>query len=110
MLVRDQAATTAQPLHLGGDLTALAMLTFGADGRLRDFTAQRGPLHLETPAEEHAALLVQAIAAKYRRTPDLAELIRRARQALDLLERLAEMEAIHGPEAARAIAAKQGAA
>ena len=88
---------------------ALLVLTFNGAGRLVDFTANRGPAHRETPEEAHAALLVQGLAQKFRRTPDLAELIRRARAALALLEDLQALQELHGAEAIAEIAAAKAA-
>lgn len=104
MRITKDAATVAEPVPvLGMEERPLAFLTFDARGRLVDVSASRPPPHQETPAEREAALLVQALGAKLRKAvhdgADLAELLRRARVAVDMLEQLQALEQMHGPEA-----------
>lgn len=104
MRITAGAAIVAEPIPvLGMEERPLGYLTFDRNGRLVDLSASRPPPHRETPAEREAALLVQAMGAKLRKAAhdgaDLAELLRRARVAVDMLEQLQALEQMHGPEA-----------
>ncbi len=92
-------ATMAEQVPITPDHSELIMCEFGADGRLVRFGVVRGNLRHETPEGEHARLLLEQLNAKLSRAGSLQEMLRRARLALDLVENLAALEAMHGAEA-----------
>jgi hypothetical protein len=102
------------PVRLVGaetvDLTAT--LRFGPAGALVDIGVTLSPPPRSSEIERQAALLVEAIAGKMRRRPDIgiAELRRRAEAALVLLEQLEALEDTHGPEARALLAPSREAA
>jgi hypothetical protein len=102
------------PVRLaGGDQVDLvASLRFNPAGALVDIAVTLAPPPHSSEQERQAALLVEAIAGKMRRRPDIgvAELRRRAEAALLLLEQLEAMEDLHGPEARALLAPPREAA
>jgi hypothetical protein len=102
------------PVRLvGGEQVDLTVtLRFGAAGALRDLGVTLAPPPRSSETERQAALLVEAIAGKMRRRPDIgiAELRRRAEAALVLLEQLEALEDVHGPDARALLAPAREAA
>lgn len=88
-------------LSSGEEVRLVGALHFAPSGAVVDVRAILSPPPASSEAERQAAMLVDAIAAKLRRRPDIgvAELRRRAECALALLELLEELEDVHGAEA-----------
>lgn len=96
------------PVQLGMDyhVDLSVALVFNRAGALVSLATSLPPAPRSTEAERQAALLVEAIAGKLRRRPDIGvrELCRRAEVALRLLEQLEALEDTHGPDARRLLA------
>jgi hypothetical protein len=106
MKVTGRTASSAQLVPITPDHSELIMLEFGPDGRLQRFAVVRGTLIGETAEAAGARDLVEQLNRKLSRVEGpggLAELHRRARLALDLIENLQALEELHGAEARAAL-------
>lgn len=111
----DQARQVVRlPVRLSsGEVVELtAVLSFAPAGALVDLAAVLAPPPRASELERQAALLVEAIAGKMRRRPDigLRELRRRAETALALLEQLEALEDAYGADARALLAPPREAA
>jgi hypothetical protein len=97
-------ATSVEPVPVSGlDARALLALDFDAGGRIVNVTVKATP-RSETAEDRAARELAEGVAGRLRHIGRLDEALRRARQAIDLLENLAALEEQLGPEARQLLA------
>ena len=99
--VAADAAVTVEAVPVRGlDARALLALTLDGRGRIVEVQAKpAAPPAAESPEDRAARELAEGIAGRLRHIGSVAEALRRARMAVDLLENLAALEEQLGPEA-----------
>jgi hypothetical protein len=81
-------------------------LDFDQAGRIVSVAVKAAPARGEAAEDRAARELAEGVVGRLRHIGSLAEALRRARLAVDLLENLAALEELRGPEA-RALLAGQ---
>ena len=103
------ATTVATVPVMGCEAHAVLALEFDQAGRLRGYGVKATPPPRENADERAARELAEAIGQRLRRIGSVHEALNRARVAVEFLENLAALEALHARDARALLAPEAGA-